>query len=131
MIATVPPSFTSAWQGGAPTLGTEQILELLELQLDSPSFAVPVAHPVTPGEIAYAQALYLPVHALPIGLVTRQTTGTLEPATEAIQGLVDSGRILEAGLVSTSYIEQRHGFLLILVVRSDDPVLAQTSTPTL
>lgn len=131
MTTSAPPSFNRAWQAAVPTFGVEQITELLEQQLQSPSFAVPVAHPHKAGAIAYAQALYLPSSAFPVP--SHQTT---HACVQALDNLKSSGRLLGVFFPSDpggsdNDIEQRYGFFLILAIRPDDPTCVATGTPTL
>lgn len=102
------PSFDHAWQRLPPDPSGDALHALLVQQLDAPSFAVPIAHPSTPGGKAYAQALFVP-------LCDR------ERIFSVLERLAQEGR-LES--FCTTGIQTDSGFGLVLVIRPDDPALA-------
>jgi len=107
MSAIVAHSFDRAWQDLAPIPTHRALRDVLALQLGSPSFAVPVAHPDNEGAKAYAQVLFLPSTASP------------EATDAAFRQLRDAGRLIAAaGRIAVSC---PHNLTAYLVLRPDDP----------
>lgn len=105
--------FDRAWQSLPPDAASEELRFLLEQQLDTPSFAVPIAGS-EPGSRAFAQALFFP-------------SALWDRLGEALTDLMRVGRIRLYISAEGCYVYHTRGFGFVLVVRSDDPALASAS----
>lgn len=110
LIVNMTSELDRTWQAFPLDPSEQDLRALLTHQLDSPSFAVPIAHPAEPAAKAFAQVLFVPAHCC-----------EHDHFCEALNGLSDEGRILP--IISLVQRIQSINLAYVLVIRPDDPAL--------
>jgi len=115
VTASALSAFDNAWQQLPIDPSDDELYALLLLQLNAPSFAVPIAHPIAPGAKAYAQLLFIP----------RRLGWRIADITNR---LAQEGRLVPVHPAQEDLYIGPHS-CGVLVIRSDDPALPAAGQP--
>jgi hypothetical protein len=124
MSTKAMPALDSTWQDLPLRPDADDLCAVLLLQLGSPSFSVPVAHPSKEGAKAYAQVLFVP------------STAVADEVIAAFRRLLAEGDVLfvrglENGTIDDHAMSCPHNLTAILVLRSVDPACPAACHPKL
>jgi hypothetical protein len=118
------PTLGPAWQDLPLRPSADDLYAVLLLQLGSPSFSVPVAHPSKEGAKAYAQVLLVPSTAIAGEVIAALRRLLAEGSVLFVRGL-------ENGTISDHAMSCPHNLTAILVLRSNDPACPAACHPKL